>query len=169
MNLGSEFPVIKGLEVADSKIDPHTGLLESLDLALDLHYSGNFQLSIDVKMLLGKTAYMALQVKRISGRARLQFTRVPYTHWSLSFYTEPILELDVQSQFQGRQLQPQIISLITGQIRRAVRRKHTLPRYKMRYKPFFRRLNDEVIDLSEVSIIIFLHQIGNSIFIIHSR
>ncbi|XP_076233492.1 PDZ domain containing 8 isoform X2 [Calliopsis andreniformis] len=151
LNLGSQFPTIKGLEVADSKIDADTGLLESLDLSLDLHYSGNFQLSIDVKMLLGKTAYMALQVKRISGRARLQFTRVPYTHWSLSFYSEPILELEVQSQFQGRQLQPQIISLITGQIRRAVRRKHTLPRYKLRYKPFFRRLNDEAVDLSEVA------------------
>ncbi|XP_014471199.1 PREDICTED: PDZ domain-containing protein 8 isoform X3 [Dinoponera quadriceps] len=151
LNLGTQFPTIKGLEVADSKIDADTGLLESLDLALDLHYSGNFQLSIDVKMLLGKTAYMALQVKRISGKARLQFTRVPYTHWSLSFYSDPILELEVQSQFQGRQLQPQIISLITSQIRRAVRRKHTLPRYKMRYKPFFRRLNDEAVDLSEVA------------------
>ncbi|XP_076755000.1 PDZ domain containing 8 isoform X1 [Xylocopa sonorina] len=151
LNLGTQFPIIKGLEVANSKIDADTGLLESLDLSLDLHYSGNFQLSIDVKMLLGKTAYMALQVKCISGRARLQFTRVPYTHWSLSFYSDPILELEVQSQFQGRQLQPQIISLITGQIRRAVRRKHTLPRYKLRYKPFFRRLNDEAVDLSEVA------------------
>nr|XP_050863722.1 PDZ domain-containing protein 8 isoform X2 [Vespula vulgaris] len=151
LNLGTEFPTIKSLEVADSKIDADTGLLESLDLSLDLCYSGNFQMSIDVKMLLGKTAYMALQVKRVTGRARLQFTRVPYTHWSLSFYSDPILELEVQSQFQGRQLQPQIISLITGQIRRAVRRKHTLPRYKMRYKPFFRRLNDEVMDLSEVA------------------
>lgn len=89
-------------------------------------------------------------VKRISGKARLQFTRVPYTHWSLSFYSDPTLELEVQSQFQGRQLQPQIISIITSQIRRAVKRKHTLPRYKMRYKPFFRRLNDEAVDLSEV-------------------
>ncbi|XP_020297884.1 PDZ domain-containing protein 8 isoform X2 [Pseudomyrmex gracilis] len=151
LDLGTQFPTIKGLEVADSKIDADTGLLESLDLALDLHYSGNFQLSIDVKMLLGKTAYMALQVKRVSGKARLQFTRVPYTHWSLSFYSDPILELEVQSQFQGRQLQPQIISIIISQIRKAVKRKHTLPRYKMRYKPFFRRLNDEAVDLSEVA------------------
>lgn len=61
LDLGTQFPTIKGLEVADSKIDADTGLLEFLDLALDLHYSGNFQLSIDVKMVLGKTAYMALQ------------------------------------------------------------------------------------------------------------
>ncbi|KAL7287860.1 hypothetical protein TKK_0017927 [Trichogramma kaykai] len=151
LNLGNQFPVIKGLEVCEAKVCPDTGLLETLDLCLDLHYSGNFQMSIDVKMLLSKTAYLSLQLKRVTGKARLQFTRVPYTHWSLSFYTDPILELDVQSQFQGRQLQPQIISLITGQIRRAVRRKHTLPRYKVRYKPFFRRLNDEDIDLSEFS------------------
>lgn len=98
-----------------------------------------------------KMHFLTFSVKRITGKARLQFTRVPYTHWSLSFYSEPILELEAQSQFQGRQLQPQIISLIINQIRRAVKRKHTLPRYKMRYKPFFRRLNDEVADLSEVS------------------
>jgi len=96
-------------------------------------------------------------VKRVSGKARLQFTRVPYTHWSLSFYSDPILELEVQSQFQGRQLQPQIISIITSQIRKAVKRKHTLPRYKMRYKPFFRRLNDEAVDLSEVRFILITH------------
>lgn len=63
LHLGTQFPTIKGLEVADSKIDPDTGLLETLDLSLDLHYSGNFQMSIDVKMLLGKTAYLALQGK----------------------------------------------------------------------------------------------------------
>jgi hypothetical protein len=56
-------------------------------------------------------------------------------------------------------LQPQIISLITSQIRRAVRRKHTLPRYKIRYKPFFRRLNDEDIDLSEVRVFLHSHLI----------
>ncbi|XP_046604736.1 PDZ domain-containing protein 8 isoform X1 [Neodiprion virginianus] len=151
LHLGNQFPTIKGLEVADAKIDADTGLLETLDLALDLHYCGNFQLSIDAKMVLGKTAYLSVQVKRVTGRARLQFTRVPYTHWSLSFYSEPILEFHVQSHFQGRQLQPQIISLITGQIRRAIRKKHTLPRYKMRYKPFFRRLNDEDVDLIEDS------------------
>ncbi|CAD6241176.1 GSCOCG00009197001-RA-CDS [Cotesia congregata] len=148
--LGSQFPTIKGLEVANAVIDKDTGLLETLDLALDLHYSGNFQLSIDVKMFRGRTANLSLQVKQISGKARLQFTRIPYTHWSLSFYTEPILELEVQSHFQGRQLKPQIVAPIITQIRRAIQRKHTLPQYKMRYKPFFRRLNDEDIDLAEV-------------------
>lgn len=51
--------------MADAKIDADTGLLETLDLSLDLHYCGNFQLSIDAKMVLGKTAYLAVQGRNI--------------------------------------------------------------------------------------------------------
>ncbi len=47
--------------MADAKICADTGLLETLDLSLDLHYSGNFQMSIDVKMLLSKNAYLSVQ------------------------------------------------------------------------------------------------------------
>lgn len=60
LNLGTRFPTIKGLDVAEAKIND-SGLLETLDLALDLHYSGNFEFSIDLKMKLNKTAYLALQ------------------------------------------------------------------------------------------------------------
>lgn len=69
--------------------------------------------------------------------ARLQFTRKPYTHWSLSFLGDPELNLDIESKYQGRQMQSNITNLISNQIRKAVRRKHTLPNYKLRYKPFF--------------------------------
>ena len=65
--------MIKGLEVADAKICADTGLLETLDLALDLHYSGNFQLSIDVKLLLSKTAYLALQGDKLINKSDLNF------------------------------------------------------------------------------------------------
>lgn len=76
-------------------------------------------------------------VKQLSGMARLQFTRKPYTHWSLSFLGDPELNLVVESKYQGRQMQSNITNLISNQIRKAVRRKHTLPNYKLRYKPFF--------------------------------
>lgn len=75
--------------------------------------------------------------------ARLQFTRNPYTHWSLSFLGDPELDLAVESKYQGRQMQSNITSLISNQIRKAVRRKHTLPNYKLRYKPFFHKTPDE--------------------------
>lgn len=54
-------------------------------------------------------------VTRLSGQARLHFTRHPYTHWSFSFYGDPVLELQVESQFQGRPL-PQITSVIVSQV-----------------------------------------------------
>jgi hypothetical protein len=54
-------------------------------------------------------------VTHLSGQARLHFTRHPYTHWSFSFFGDPVLELQVESQFQGRPL-PQITSIIVSQV-----------------------------------------------------
>lgn len=88
-------------------------------------------------------------VKKVSGIMRLQFTRKPYTHWSLSFIEDPNIELGIESQFQGRQMQSNVTSLISNQIRKAIRRKHTLPNYKLRYKPFFHHRTDEE-DASDV-------------------
>lgn len=64
---------------------------------------------------------------------------------------DPVIELDIETQFQGRLMsQSNVTSLISNQIRKAIRRKHTLPNYKLRYKPFFHNLLDEDIDLSEI-------------------
>ena len=60
---------------------------------------------------------------------------------SLIFYwflKDPEMDLEVESQFSGKSL-ARLASLIKNQIRRSVRRKHTLPRYKVRYKPFFQQ------------------------------
>lgn len=89
-------------------------------------------------------------MKQVSGLARLQFTRDPYTHWSLCFLGDPVIELDIETQFQGRQMQSNVTSLISNQIRKAIRRKHTLPNYKLRYKPFFNKTIDDEIDLTEI-------------------
>lgn len=124
------------------------GHLESLDLLLDLHYCGNFRLSIDADMVLGKKGFLSVKVKHISGLARLQFTRKPYTHWSLCFLGDPQVDLGIETQFQGRQMQSNVTSLISNQIRKAIRRKHTLPNYKLRYKPFFHK-TEEDFDISE--------------------
>ncbi|XP_067641097.1 PDZ domain-containing protein 8 isoform X2 [Eurosta solidaginis] len=94
-------------------------------------------------MVLGKKGSLTLIVKQLSGLARLQFTREPYTHWSLSFLGDPELDLSIESKYQGRQMQSNITSLISNQIRKAVRRKHTLPNYKLRYKPFFHKTPEE--------------------------
>lgn len=90
-------------------------------------------------------------VNHVAGKARLHFTRKPYTHWSLCFMGDPVIELDIETQFQGRLMsQSNVTSLISNQIRKAIRRKHTLPNYKLRYKPFFHNTVDEDIDLSEI-------------------
>lgn len=84
--------------------------------------------------------------------ARLQFTRKPYTHWSLCFLGDPVIDFDIETQFQGRQMQSNVTSLISNQIRKAIRRKHTLPNYKLRYKPFFHKSLEEEFDLSDINL-----------------
>ncbi|XP_034235149.1 PDZ domain-containing protein 8 [Thrips palmi] len=136
LNLGSHFPTIRSVEVRQVSQDPVHHRIDTLELCLDIHYSGSFQLSLDANLVLGRAAYLSVTVHELVGMARLQFTRLPYTHWSISFYSEPVLQLEVESQFQGRPL-PQITNIIVNQIRKSLKRKHTLPNFKLRYKPFF--------------------------------
>ncbi|KAH8301013.1 hypothetical protein KR044_011487 [Drosophila immigrans] len=137
LELGDQFPDIRSLSVHNVQLDEAEQRIENLDLLLDINYIGNFSTSIDADMVLGKKGSIMLKVKQLSGLVRLQFTRKPYTHWSLSFLGDPELNLVVESKYQGRQMQSNITNLISNQIRKAVRRKHTLPNYKLRYKPFF--------------------------------
>ncbi|XP_056649071.1 PDZ domain-containing protein 8 isoform X1 [Diorhabda sublineata] len=153
MHLGTEFPDIKEITIDTVKLDKREGYIETVSLCLDLDYTGNFLLSVDAKMKFGKTAYLSIKVKRISGQARLQFSRQPYTHWSFSFFSEPLLNLQVESHFQGRQLQSNITNLIVNQIKKAIKRKHTLPNYKLRYKPFFVKTDPCQLDAEDNEIV----------------
>lgn len=86
-------------------------------------------------------------MKQLTGKARLQFTRRPFTHWSISFIQEPIVDLAIESQIQGRTMQSNATSLISTAVKKAIRRKHTMPNYKLRFKPFFNRLIYDDVDM----------------------
>lgn len=61
MNLGSQFPDIKSIYTENVKLDKKEGHIETLNLCLNLDYSGNFLLSVDAKMKFGKTAYLSIR------------------------------------------------------------------------------------------------------------
>ncbi|KAG5671946.1 hypothetical protein PVAND_002114 [Polypedilum vanderplanki] len=147
LDLGSQFPEIRSLELSNVELHETEGHIENLDILMDLHYKGDFQLKIDADMVLGKKGSLSMRVKQLTGKARLQFTRKPFTHWSLSFINEPLIDLAIESQIQGRQMQSNVTSLISTAVKKAIRRKHTLPNYKLRFKPFFSRLIYEEIDV----------------------
>ncbi|KAL3280381.1 hypothetical protein HHI36_017868 [Cryptolaemus montrouzieri] len=153
MHLGNQFPDIKQVTVEEVKLDKKEEHIETISLCLNIDYSGNFLLCIDGKMKFGKAAFLSIKVKKICGLVRLQFTRIPYTHWSFSFYSDPLIELAVESHFQGRQLQSNITNLIVNQIKKAIKRKHTLPNYKIRYKPFFIKTDPSQLDLEDGEIV----------------
>ncbi|XP_038209354.1 PDZ domain-containing protein 8 isoform X1 [Zerene cesonia] len=137
LEVGTEFPSISNLRLVSGELEEDGARLRSLDLRLDLAYDGSFRIEVDAVMLLGKIANISITVESISGNVRVMFRRTPYTHWALAFETPPKLELRVRGRFQGRQLKPRLAALVAAHIRRAVAQRHTLPNYKIRYKPFF--------------------------------
>lgn len=133
-SLGSACPVIGGVSVQHFNLEED--LFQSLDVCMDVEYDGGFTLGIDVVLPFNKMAFISVTLRQLCGRARLQLTRHPYTHWSFSFLQEPEVQFEVESHFEGRPLS-QVAALIVNQLRRTIRKKHTLPNYKMRFKPVF--------------------------------
>nr|XP_054391947.1 PDZ domain-containing protein 8-like [Pongo abelii] len=109
---------------------------EELAFEAEVEYKGGFHLAIHVDLVLGKSAYLFVKLSRVVGRLRLVFTRVPFTHWFFSFVEDPLMDFKVRSQFEGRPM-PQLTSIIFNQLKKIIKRKHILPNYKIRFKPFF--------------------------------
>ncbi|XP_056147978.1 PDZ domain-containing protein 8 [Lampris incognitus] len=136
ISLGNSLPVFKTARLMKPVHLSDDGIPEELNFEVDLEYNGGFHLAIDVDLVFGKSAYLFVKMTRVVGRLRLQFTRVPFSHWSFSFLEDPLIDFEVRSQFEGRPL-PQLTSIIVNQLKRVIKKKHTLPNYKIRYKPFF--------------------------------
>ncbi|XP_060097529.1 PDZ domain-containing protein 8 [Heteronotia binoei] len=134
--LGDEVPVLKNIKLLRPVVCNEESCPEELDFEVDIEYSGGFHLAIDADLVFGKSASLFVKISKVVGRLRLVFTRLPFTHWSFSFVDEPVIGFDVKSQFEGRPL-PQLTSIIVNQFKKVIRRKHTLPHYKIRFKPFF--------------------------------
>lgn len=72
-------------------------------------------MALGIDLVLGKQVFLSVTVMNLQGRARLQFSHKPYTHWSFSFYEEPQIDFLVESKFGGRAT-PQLTSLIIKQV-----------------------------------------------------
>lgn len=83
-NLGRTFPVIKNISLSNVSINEDHAI-DEVAVILDLTYNGRFQLAVDVGMVFGKSAYLSVTVTKLQGTARLQFSTVPYRHWSFAF------------------------------------------------------------------------------------
>lgn len=131
ISLGNSVPVFKTARLMKPVAVNEEGVPEELSFEVDLEYNGGFHLAIDVDLVFGKSAYLFVKMTRVAGRLRLQFTRLPFTHWSFSFLEDPLIDFEVKSQFEGRPL-PQLTSIIVNQLKRVIKKKHTLPNYKIR-------------------------------------
>lgn len=142
--LGDTVPFIKTIRLVRPVAAPGTGepdgadgdappatCPEELAFEAEVEYNGGFHLAIDVDLVFGKSAYLFVKLSRVVGRLRFVLTRVPFTHWFFSFVEDPLIDFEVRSQFEGRPL-PQLTSIIVNQLKKIIKRKHTLPSYKIR-------------------------------------
>jgi len=132
LSLGNSLPVLHTARLMKPVPVNADGMPEELNFEVELEYNGGFHLAIDVELVFGKSAYLFVKMTRVAGRLRLQLTRTPFSHWSFSFLEDPLVDFEVQSQFEGRPL-PQLTSIIVNQLKRVIKKKHTLPNYKIRY------------------------------------
>jgi hypothetical protein len=135
-SLGNSFPVIHSIEVQTCQTDNSRRTIQELSVIVDLEYKNGFSLSVDADLILGRSAFIHIKIASIKGKARLQFTHTPFTHWSFTFIDDPQIDFAATSNFDGKNI-PHLTTLILNQLRRSVKRKHTLPNYKCRFKPFF--------------------------------
>lgn len=59
---------------------------KEIDIALDLEYTGGCHMAIQVDLVFNKSVYVAVKLVSLKGRARLQLSRHPLSHWSFAFY-----------------------------------------------------------------------------------
>lgn len=131
VSLGDSVPVLKTARLVRPVALDDSGMPEELSFEVDLEYAGGFHLAVDVDLVFGKSAYLFVKMRRVAGRLRLRFSRLPFTHWSFAFVEDPLVDFEVKSQFEGRPL-PQLTSIIVNQLKRVIKKKHTLPNYKIR-------------------------------------
>lgn len=133
VSLGDSVPVVKSARLMRPVHLDDSGMPGELNFEVDLEYAGGFHLAVDVDLVFGKSAYLFVKMRRVAGRLRLRFSRFPFTHWSFSFLEDPLVDFEVKSQFEGRPL-PQLTSIIVNQLKRVIKKKHTLPNYKIRFE-----------------------------------
>ncbi|KAL6087389.1 hypothetical protein STEG23_027605 [Scotinomys teguina] len=124
--LGDTVPFIKTIRLVRPVVASATGepdgpdgappatCPEELAFEAEVEYNGGFHLAIDVDLVFGKSAYLFVKLSRV----------------------DPLIDFEVRSQFEGRPM-PQLTSIIVNQLKKIIKRKHTLPSYKIRFKPFF--------------------------------
>ncbi|XP_065199835.1 PDZ domain-containing protein 8 [Planococcus citri] len=136
VELGSESPTISCVSLQKFDVRKEFSTLNNFVFEFDISYVGGFYMAIDAVMKFNSNAaFVSVKVVKCVGRVRVEFTRIPYTYWCMSFINPPELELTVESKLEGHSV-PQLNRIIGIQLRRRINRKFVMPYYKIRSKPF---------------------------------
>uniref|UniRef100_A0A7E4V5X3 PDZ domain-containing protein 8 n=1 Tax=Panagrellus redivivus TaxID=6233 RepID=A0A7E4V5X3_PANRE len=136
LTLGSQIPLVKGIQVEKCRMGKDGESFEELSLLVDVDYRGGFQISVEAQVNLFGHSQLFFKLTRLSGRVRVMLTRHPYAMWAFSFSEMPDLDFKIDSHVQGRQL-AYLMPVLMSAVRRVLSKKHVWPNYKIRSRPFF--------------------------------
>lgn len=80
-----------------------------MSILIDLEYKNGFSISVDADLILGKSAYAHIKIASVKGKARIQFTRIPFTHWNFAF-----VEVNLRFSFLNKSCKNLIHHLVKG-------------------------------------------------------
>lgn len=61
LDLGGQFPEIRQIKILKADLHDTEGHLENVELLLDLDYHGNFHMSVDADMVLGRKGSLSIK------------------------------------------------------------------------------------------------------------
>ncbi|CAD5119453.1 DgyrCDS8060 [Dimorphilus gyrociliatus] len=113
-SVGKLLPIVKSAKLQNCKLHEQSKLLEEVTIIVDVDYDGGFALSLDVDLKFGHCVHLSVMILKLSGTARLQLSRQPYTHWSFSFCDDPQLDLKVEPLWEAKPVMS-VASIIENQ------------------------------------------------------
>jgi hypothetical protein len=114
-SLGTGCPVLSSIKLETFKTDRQKASIEEFSILFDIEYTDGFSISVDVDLILGRSAYVHIKIASLKGKMKMYFTRQPFTHWYIAFTETPDIQFAVSSHFETKQI-PQLTTLIMNQV-----------------------------------------------------
>lgn len=142
-NFGTEFPVLGKFKLTEPEGFDPDDLPNSIGIDFDLNYdaSNSNQQPFEVSAVAGPKIVSAkikvtIKVHKVSGRMRIRLSRDPSPYWYASFVEQPKLDIKISTDFKSKYSNT-IEELFSRHLERMIMKRHVVPKYKVRYSPFF--------------------------------
>lgn len=143
-NFGTEFPVLGHFKLTEPEGFDPDDLPNSIGIDFDLNYdaSNSNQSPFEISAVAGpkfvsSRIKVTIKVYKVTGRMRIRLSRDPSPYWYASFVEQPKLDIKISTDFNKSKYSNTVEELFSRHLERMIMKRHVIPKYKVRYSPFF--------------------------------